>query len=793
MPMLSWLHRRLTSLQIIGLMTAAPLAGMAVIPPDAAAQPVAEQQRTSAVVTADALPTAQINGVAWSQAIAGSTVYVGGNFTSARPAGAPSGTNEVARNNMLAYNIDTGVLNSTFAPVVDNQIKAVAVSPDGKRLYIGGSFQKVNGVARYRIAAFDTATGDLVTSFAAGADYTVSAIVATNSTVYVGGAFSSSGSAARSRLAAFSATTGALLNWAPTADGTVQAMVMAPDNSRIIVGGAFANVNGTFNPGSASINVTTGASMPWAANTVITNSGANSAILALSTDGASIYGGGYKFGSGGNLEGMFKADPTTGTIQWIEDCHGDTYGVFATSAAVYNVGHTHFCGNNMGRPQPATSNFNRATAFTTNTTGTLLHDNLGYTNYVNRPSPSLQSWFPLLDVGSYTGKTQAAWTVTGNSQYVLLGGEFPTVNSHQQQGLARFAVKAVVGSPKQGPQVSGAQFKPAVTSPAMGTARIAFPANWDRDDRNLTYRVFRNNNQAGPVYTTTVGSAEWDRPALGFTDTDLTVGQTYSYRLAAIDPDGNQVLGDGVNVTISGSGALNSYGQLVLSHGASLYWPMNDGSGGVARDRAGYNDAVLASGVTTGASGAVPGDTAMTFSGATTGSAATVGSLVAPNVFSAEAWFKTASTTGGRILGFSDLPMGTSGHRDRQIYMGSTGKVNFGVWANGASASTSLQTVKSYNDGLWHQAVAVLSPTGMTLYVDGVNVGSRTDVTAGEKYVGYWRVGGDSTGNYLNAGSSGYLNGSLDEISVYPTALTLAQINAQYAASGRTSAVSAGG
>ena len=42
-------------------------------------------------VTADALPTVQIDGVVWSQAVVGNTVYAGGRFNNARPAGAAGG------------------------------------------------------------------------------------------------------------------------------------------------------------------------------------------------------------------------------------------------------------------------------------------------------------------------------------------------------------------------------------------------------------------------------------------------------------------------------------------------------------------------------------------------------------------------------------------------------------------------------------------------------------------------------------------------------------------------------
>ena len=45
-------------------------------------------------VTAAPLPTVQINGVVYSQVIVGNRVYVTGNFSQARPAGAAAGTNQ---------------------------------------------------------------------------------------------------------------------------------------------------------------------------------------------------------------------------------------------------------------------------------------------------------------------------------------------------------------------------------------------------------------------------------------------------------------------------------------------------------------------------------------------------------------------------------------------------------------------------------------------------------------------------------------------------------------------------
>ena len=388
----------------------------------------------------------------------------------------------------------------------------------------------------------------------------------------------------------------------------------------------------------------------------------------------------------------------------------------------------------------------------------------------------------LLDVGTFTGKSQAAWSVTGNADYVVLGGEFPTVNGVAQQGLARFAVKPVAPG-KRGAELSGSQYRPTLRSTKSGTVNISFLANWDRDDRTLTYKIIRDGVTGSPIYTTTVDSSSWERPAIGFTDTGLAPGSTHGYRIQVTDGDGNITWGDGANITVAtGDTAVSTYGQTVVGQGANLYWPLDDATSNPI-DLAGYNSGISAGGVAAGTSGGVSG-TAMTFNGSN-GKISTAGAMVAPNTFSTGVWFKTTSTAGGRIAGFSDLQFDSSGHRDRQIYMSNAGKLSFGVY--GATAASTITSTASYNDGNWHQAVATLGANGMALYVDGVKVGNRTDVTSGEKYVGYWRLGGDNNGGWSGSSSSAYFAGQIDEFSVYPTVLSTQQVLAQYAAAGRTS------
>ena len=164
------------------------------MPPSAVADPTPIQPRPASAVTADRLPTVQINGVVWSQAVVGNTVYAGGSFSQARPAGAAPGTNQTPRANLLAYDITTGNLITSFNPTLNAQVRAVAASPDGTRIYVVGDFSTANGQTRMRVAAYSTADGSLITSFApVGVSSAARAVVATNDTVYVGGGFASAG------------------------------------------------------------------------------------------------------------------------------------------------------------------------------------------------------------------------------------------------------------------------------------------------------------------------------------------------------------------------------------------------------------------------------------------------------------------------------------------------------------------------------------------------------------------------------------------------------------------------
>lgn len=504
------------------------------VPAQAAVPPVL--QKTSKVVTADALPTAQIDGIVWTQAVAGNTVFAGGRFASARPAGAAAGTKTVKRANLMSYDIRTGRMTS-FAPTLNGQVRALALSPDKKVLYVGGDFTTANGKARAGLAAFTVSTGKL-RGTVLPINGRVNAITTLGTTVYFGGWFTRVGpkgkaTSQRLRVAAFNATTGKPTAWNPRADGSVEALVATPDGKRIVIGGHFTTLGGKPNPGMGAVTTGTGAVRTWKVNTKIKNSGSRAWISALVADQDTVYGAATGYESG-NYEGVFAANPGDGSIKWLQDCHGDQYGLAPVGNLVYSVGHAHFCTNIGGFGEISPQRALVATKAVRGTVATNTQTGHNYANWAGYPAPALYQWFPKLNIGTVSGSNQGAWSVAATSRYVVLGGEFTTVNGKPQQGLVRFTTPGNGAPRKAGPQDKTVTSFKAWNRP--DGAGLGWEANYDPDDRTLTYTLTRDGKV---VRTFRSVSAFYHRPWLQWVDTTAVPGKRHTYRVSVTDPDGN--------------------------------------------------------------------------------------------------------------------------------------------------------------------------------------------------------------------------------------------------------------
>ncbi|SEP61783.1 PKD domain-containing protein [Microlunatus flavus] len=772
----------------------------------AAAPPAVVQPDPSSGVTTDVLPTTQIDPNGWveDQAIAGDTVYAGGKFASARPAGAAAGSNESVRSNLLAYSISTGDLVSSFAPTLNGVVHVLALSPDQSRLYVGGEFTSVDGQTRNRLVAFSTATGQVDPTFNVNLGGPVYAISATGSTVYVGGSFTQANGVNRGRFAAFRASDGGLLSgWVPKSGDfqAVRALLVAP-NGNVIAGGQFGSVGSltsstlTTVNGSISLDPTTGAPQTWAVNKVVKQFGQNGGVLSLKTDGTTVYGAGFWFGgTDSNFEGAWAVDPAGGAIKWLADCHGDTYDTTVANGVLYAASHQHDCSNIGSFPQQRPTQVEwRANAFTADAQGDVLRNSYSPTkfkDFVGYQAPALINWFPQFAMGNtstgyYSG--QATLTIESTSDYVVVGGQFPTVNGKAQQGLVRFA-RGSLAPKKDAPRVYFSDPGSASTSVGTPSAQVVganvvrvTAAPWDRDSAVLAKVELLRNNVV--VQTQTNVTAPWWKTTVAYTDTDITAGTTYSYKLRITDVDGNVTTSNARSLVPSGATVgTSAYSQQVLADGASNYWRLDDPASAIT-DWAGSTDLTKASGMTLGAAGAIDGDTGAAVNGTINASAASSNGFVrAPQTYSVEAWFQTKSTAGGQVVGFGDVPTGTSYRHDRQVYLNASGKIVYYLDQQGTSRA--ITSTKSYNDGAWHQVVATLSSTsGMVLYVDGAKVASWAAITSGRDYGGFWRVGADT----LPSGTTGFLSGSIDDVSVYPAALSAAQVKDHYGDTGRSAA-----
>ena len=226
--------------------------------------------------------------------------------------------------------------------------------------------------------------------------------------------------------------------------------------------------------------------------------------------------------------------------------------------------------------------------------------------------------------------------------------------------------------------------------------------------------------------------------------------------------------------------AQDAYANAVTLDNPSLWYRLGEPSGTTAVDAgsARRNGSYVGSPVLgrPGALNCSP-DTAVMFNGSTTEvTTSTAAAVPAPSTFSVEAWFAT-TVGGGKLIGFGNSRSGTSSQYDRQVYLTNSGQVVFGLYVSGYRIAASPGT---YLDGKYHHVVATLSGAGMILYVDGVKVAANATTTTAESNTGWWRVGYDNLSGWPGAPTRTHFTGLLDEVAVYPTALSATRVAAHY-------------
>ena len=163
--------------------------------------------------------------------------------------------NKVNADFIFAFDLSTGMIDQTFAPVLDKgPVDSVVAGPNGT-VYVGGAFTTVNGssapgVAQLTVDPGGSDDGQLVPGFAAKTDGEVTSLAFNGNALYLAGHFGLvDGKSAN--LARVNATTGAFdssfqftISSPPSGrSAKVKVLALSPDGSTLAIAGTFNQVN----------------------------------------------------------------------------------------------------------------------------------------------------------------------------------------------------------------------------------------------------------------------------------------------------------------------------------------------------------------------------------------------------------------------------------------------------------------------------------------------------------------------------------------------------------------------
>jgi signal peptidase I len=233
--------------------------------------------------------------------------------------------------------------------------------------------------------------------------------------------------------------------------------------------------------------------------------------------------------------------------------------------------------------------------------------------------------------------------------------------------------------------------------------------------------------------------------------------------------------------------AYQPYTAQVLADAPYLYYQVDEQSGASAADSSRHG--VTGTYTSIGAyrqAGALPNNAgyAVRLDGST-GRLVSGGSAVtSPRTFSLELWFKTTTTTGGKLIGFESTRNATSPTFDRHVFMRPDGRLVYGGWS--ASTVKTIVSPLAYNNGGWHHLVITTHQSPAleqvsVMYVDGLPVTTGT-TTKTSNYSGYWRVGYGALPTGTGYPASASFSGTIDQVAVYDTALSAGAVLRHWAA-----------
>ena len=210
--------------------------------------------------------------------------------------------------------------------------------------------------------------------------------------------------------------------------------------------------------------------------------------------------------------------------------------------------------------------------------------------------------------------------------------------------------------------------------------------------------------------------------------------------------------------------------------GETSFWHLDDGSGSVAADSSAsaFDGTVTGATWTAGIAGSALDFTGNNNERVVVNETGNQFDLGADQQVSISLWFNTSATTSAGDE-WSLVRRMNAGTGDGYLIslFGTTPQLRFRHEDSGA-ARTAL-TIVPLNDGAWHHVVGVIDGAQILMYLDGALVSSLIGVASSSSITEPFVIGGSVTGD-----PNFDYEGLIDEVAVYPGALTLAQIGDLY-------------
>ncbi|MFC7486018.1 hypothetical protein ACOCJ7_05780 [Knoellia sp. CPCC 206453] len=339
--------------------------------------------------------SSDVVGPVLSSVEAGGRLYIGGTFTR---------VDTTSHAGLAAVDASTGVRDPGFRADVTGAVRALAT--DGTNIFIGGSFSSVGGVSRTNLAAL-TPSGQLIGTFQPKASSTVESLDYVNGTLYVGGAFTTINGVNRKYLAALDPINGTVSStFNPQPNGIVH--VVKSSGSQIYAGGKFTTIGGAARNYVARLDAA-GVVQPYDARL-----GLDAQVFDIAPTDSDVY-----LGAGGHLpvgNSAYATDVVTGAQRWQVKVDGDVESIEPQGGDVYVGGH-----------------FNNTCSASSTTTCLI--------DFASRKAVVVDAGTgaprPFASFNSAAGIR--SFTTAGGNLYAL--GEFTKVNGMPRAGIARFPIQ----------------------------------------------------------------------------------------------------------------------------------------------------------------------------------------------------------------------------------------------------------------------------------------------------------------------------------------------------------------